>query len=258
MRVLRLPGVFQSRDEARDVVTRISCPPSSTRRRTTASSCSAPPASGPTCFFTREPVRSLEDVRRLKLWRWDVDDVGIAASREMGLEIVPLHARRGAPRLRRRAHRRLHRRAVGGARLPWSSVASYVTDLHSGYVYGCLVFGERQFQRLAPDQQAALRAGAARVLVGIDELGRRQDEAAPRRPLRQAGAAQRAGVGGLPRRVLRRGEGARDAHRRPADSARAARARAAHARRLPHRASAALSARARRADATRSRRPSNR
>lgn len=176
MRVLRIPGVFQSRDEARDVVAHL-LPTVEQEAAHNGFVVLGAAGLGPDVLFTREPVRSLEDVRRLKLWRWDVDDVGIAASRAMGLEIVPLKIDEA-----RRAYD--DKRIDGFIAAPsaalafgWSSVASYVTDLHSGYVYGCLVFGERQFQRLAPDQQAALRAGAARVLVGIDELGRRQDEA---------------------------------------------------------------------------------
>jgi TRAP-type C4-dicarboxylate transport system substrate-binding protein len=176
MRVLRMPGVFQSRDEARDVVSHLQ----STIDEEAAKSgfvVLGAAGLGPDVFFTREPVRSLEDVRRLKLWRWDIDDVGIAASRDMGLQIVPMKVGEA-----RRAYD--DKRVDGFLAAPsaalafqWSSVAGYVTDLHSGYVYGCIVFGERQFQRLVPEQQAALRAGAARMLVGIDELGRRQDEA---------------------------------------------------------------------------------
>lgn len=176
MRVLRIPGVFQSRDEARDVVTHL-LPTIEEEAAHNGFVVLGAAGLGPDVFFTREPVRSLEDVRRLKLWRWDIDDVGIAASREMGLSIVPMRLGEA-----RRAYD--DKRIDGFVAAPsaalafqWSSVASYVTDLHSGYIYGCLIFGERPFQRLSPDQQGALRAGAARMLVGIDELGRRQDEA---------------------------------------------------------------------------------
>jgi TRAP-type C4-dicarboxylate transport system substrate-binding protein len=175
MRVLRIPGVFQSRDEARDVVTHLQSAIAEEAAKNGFVVLGAA-GLGSDVFFTREPVRSLEDVRRLKLWRWDVDDVGIAASRDMGLNVVPLKIGDA-----RRAYD--DKRIDGFVAAPsaalafqWSSAASYVTDLHSGYIYGCLVFGERQFQRLTPELQAALRAGAARMLVGIEELGRRQDE----------------------------------------------------------------------------------
>jgi TRAP-type C4-dicarboxylate transport system substrate-binding protein len=175
MRVLRLPGVFQSRDEARDVVTRLQ----STLEEEAAKNgfvVLGAAGLGPDVFFTREPVRSLDDARRLKLWRWDVDDVGIAASREMGLQIVA--SKLGDARRMYDDKRLDGFLAAPSAALAfqWSSATSYVTDLHSGYIYGCLVFGERQFQRLPPELQAAVRAGAARMLVGIEELGRKQDD----------------------------------------------------------------------------------
>jgi TRAP-type C4-dicarboxylate transport system substrate-binding protein len=174
MRVLRLPGVFQSRDEARDVVARLQSTidaEAATRGFVVLGAAGL----GPDVFFTREPVRSLDDARRLKLWRWDVDDVGIAASRDMGLSIVPMKINE--------ARRAYDDKGIDGflaapsaaLAFQWSS-ASYVTDLHSGYIYGCLVFGERQFQRLPPELQAAVRAGAARMLIGIEELGRKQDD----------------------------------------------------------------------------------
>jgi len=175
MRVLRMPGVFQSRDEARDVMTRLQ----STIEEEAAKNgfiMLGAAGLGPDVFFTREPVRSLEDARRMKLWRWDVDDVGIAASRDMGMQIVALplgEARRAYDEKRIDGFLAAPSAALA---FQWSAAAGYVTDLHSGYIYGCLVFGERQFQRLKPELQAAVRAGAARMLVGIDELGRRQDE----------------------------------------------------------------------------------
>ncbi|HEX9101978.1 MAG TPA: TRAP transporter substrate-binding protein DctP [Polyangia bacterium] len=174
MRVLRMPGVFQSRDEARDVVTHLL----STVQEEAAKNgfvVLGAAGLGPDVLFTREPLRSLEDVRRLKLWRWDVDEVGVAASRAMGMQIVPMPLGEA-----RRAYD--DKRIDGFIAAPsaalvfqWSSAASWVTDLYSGYLYGCLMFGERQFQRLRPELQAALRTGAARMLVGIEELGRRQD-----------------------------------------------------------------------------------
>jgi TRAP-type transport system periplasmic protein len=174
MSVLRLPGVFQSRNEARDVMTRMQ-PIIQAEAAEHGFVVLGTAGLGPDVLFTREPVRTLSDVKRLKLWRWDVDKVGIETSRSMGLNIVPTKLEDA-----RRAYE--DQRVDGFLAAPtaalafqWSAAASYVTDLHTGYLYGCLVFGERQFQRLSGEQQAALRAGAARMLIGVEELGRRQD-----------------------------------------------------------------------------------
>ncbi len=176
MRILRLPGVFQSRDEARDVVTRLQSTIDDEAAHNGFVVLGAA-GLGPDVLFTREPVRSLADVRRLKLWRWDVDDIGIETTRAMGVTVVPTglyEARRAYDDKRVDGFIAAPTAAVA---FQWSAAAAYVTDLHAGYLYGCLVFGERSFQRLKPELQTALRAGAARMLIGVEELGRRQDDA---------------------------------------------------------------------------------
>ena len=174
MRVLRVPGVFQNRDEARHVVTRLQ-PTIESEAAHNGFVLLGSAGLGPDVLFTRQAVRNLADVRRLRLWRWDVDDVGIAASRQMGMQVVPMRlydARRGYEEQRLDGFLAAPTAALA---FQWSSETRYVTDLHFGYLYGCLVFSQRAFQRLMPQQQAALRAGAARMLVGVEELGRRQD-----------------------------------------------------------------------------------
>ncbi|MDB4971115.1 MAG: TRAP-type C4-dicarboxylate transport system, periplasmic component [Myxococcales bacterium] len=174
MRLLRLPGVFESRDEARDVMTRLQ-PTLEDEAAQHGVIMLGSAGLGPDVLFTREPVRSMEDVKRLKLWRWDIDEVGIETSRAMGMQVVPTplyDARRAYDDKKLDGFVAAPTAALA---FQWSSAAGYVTDLHTGYLYGCLVFGAKQFQRLPAELQAALRAGAARMLIGIEELGRRQD-----------------------------------------------------------------------------------
>ena len=177
MRVLRMPGVFQSRDEARDVVARLQ-PTVEDEAAHNGFVILGAAGLGPDVFFTREPVRSLEDVAPPQA-------VALGHRRGRHRRLAADGPRRSCRCASSEARRAYDDKRIDGfiaapsaaLAFQWSSVASYVTDLHSGYIYGCLVFGERQFQRLAPELQAAMRAGAARMLVGIDELGRRQDEA---------------------------------------------------------------------------------
>jgi TRAP-type C4-dicarboxylate transport system substrate-binding protein len=174
MRILRLPGVFQSRDESRDVVARLQ-PTIEAEAAQHGFVLLGSAGLGPDVLFTKEPVRNMADVRRLKLWRWDIDEIGIVTSRAMGMQIVPTKlydARRAYDDGKLDGYVAAPTAALA---FQWSAGARYVTDLHNGYLYGCLVFGEKPFQKLSPEQQAALRAGAARMLIGIEDLGRRQD-----------------------------------------------------------------------------------
>ena len=176
MRVTRLPGVFQSRDEASDAINRLGAQMTKEAHEhgfvlMTAVSL------GPDVIFTRTPVHSLAELRKLKLWRWDLDEVGIATSREMGLDIVPLPVADGG-----RAYD--DGRVDGFLAIPlaslafqWSSRARYVTDLRGSYIWSCLVMTERSMQRLPLADQQALRVAASRARERFEEMGRRTDEA---------------------------------------------------------------------------------
>ena len=58
-----------------------------------------------------------------------------------------------------------------------AALARYVTELHLGFLSGCLLVADRAFDGLTPSAQAVLRTAAARYGAQIEELGRQQDEA---------------------------------------------------------------------------------
>jgi len=176
MRVTRLPGVFQSRDEAGDAINRLQ-PEMVKEAHDHGFVLLTAVALGPDVIFTRTPVHNLAELRKVKLWRWDLDEVGIATSREMGLQIVPLPVADAG-----RAYDQGH--VDGFLAIPlaalafqWSSRARYVTDLRGSYLWSCMVMTERSLQRLPTAYQDAMRQTAVRARERFEEMGRRTDEA---------------------------------------------------------------------------------
>jgi TRAP-type C4-dicarboxylate transport system substrate-binding protein len=172
----RLPGVFQSRDEAAVVINRL-VPTISTELHHSGFELLSIAGLGPSVFLTRRPVKTLEELRQTRLWRWDADDVGTAAMRAMGMSVEPLP-------LADAAHAYEQNRVDGFVGIPaaalafqWSALARYVVDLRADYLFGCLIMTESSFARLRPADQTALRAEAARVQQLFEELGRRNDDA---------------------------------------------------------------------------------
>jgi TRAP-type C4-dicarboxylate transport system substrate-binding protein len=176
LKVLRLPGMFESRDEAREVVTHL-LPTMESEARASGFLLLGAVGLGPDVFFTREPVRTLAELRRLRLWRWDVDTVGILTARDMGMRIAPTPVYEARRAYDSGALDGFMASPSSALAFQWWSSARYLTDLHSAYLYGCLLVAERSFQRLSVLQQQAVRAGAAQLLVGIDQIGRKQDDA---------------------------------------------------------------------------------
>src|SRR5262249_12374042 len=142
MRVTRLPGVFQSRDEASDAINRLS-PELNKQAHDHGYVLMITVALGPDVIFTRSPVKSLADLRKLKLWRWDLDEGGIATSREMGLQIVPLPVGEAARAFDDGRIDGFLAIPLAALAFQWSARARYVTDLRGSYIWSALVMTER-------------------------------------------------------------------------------------------------------------------
>ena len=177
MRILRVPGLFQNADEVTYVTNRLR-PMFEEEAQRNGMTILNFASAGPDVLFSRAPIRTYEEFRKARLWRWDLDDVGIAMSREMGLQVVPTpltDAGRTYDDGKMDGFVAVPVAAVG---FQWSVRARYyVSDLRLGYLMGCLLMTNRSFDRLPVEDQQIVRAAGAKLGVRMYEVGRQQDEA---------------------------------------------------------------------------------
>jgi len=176
MRVLSIPGLFQGREEAAYVMSRLK-PVLDEEFAKSGFVNLAVAGLGSQVLITRNPVRSLADLRRGRYWVWNLDEVMLAELPEMGIRTVPLP-------LDAASHAYDEGLVDGFVAIPtaalafqWSAVASYFTDLRIASLSGCLVVSNRAFDPLPLELREALRAAAAKTQMRLEELGRTQDEA---------------------------------------------------------------------------------
>ncbi|MGZ3443926.1 MAG: TRAP transporter substrate-binding protein DctP [Polyangia bacterium] len=176
MKVQGLAGVFQSRDEAAYVMERLR-PSMEQETRRAGFELLIATGLGPEVLFTRTPVRTMAELRKMKLWRWSADEIGIAMSASMGLTVVPTDL--DAAGKAYDAHRIDGFIAIPTAALAfqWSAQARYITDLRPGYLTGCVLVTHRALDRLNAEQQKVFRSTFAKYDALFQEMGRRQDEA---------------------------------------------------------------------------------
>jgi TRAP-type C4-dicarboxylate transport system substrate-binding protein len=175
LRVLNVLGLIHSREEAAYVAGRL-LPALEEEFHGRGYTSLAVATVGPAVLFTREPVRSLADLRRLRVWFWEFEGMRMHLS-EMGIPAVALPLERaGAAYDLGRVDGFL---AVPQAALAfqWSAQARYVSDLRIALLVGCLVVANRAFDELPLEAQAALRAAGAKLRARVEEVGRAQDEA---------------------------------------------------------------------------------
>lgn len=127
-------------------------------------------------LFSRQPVRSLAELRAGHYWVWDLDEVLRRQLVDMGLHVVPLplaDARRAYEEGKVDGFIVIPQAALA---FQYSSVARYYTDLETGYLPGCLVVKTAAIDPIPYRNQLALGDAAAKLKVRFEATGLHMDE----------------------------------------------------------------------------------
>jgi TRAP-type transport system periplasmic protein len=174
MRALNVPGVVQGRDEANYVSQKLQAQFAAEAQKN-GFALLFTAGLGPTMVFSRTPVRTMAELRTIKLWRWELDQWGVMATREMGMPVQ-------AGSLEEAARLYDDGKVDGFTTMPsaalafqWSTQAKYITPLPVGYVQGCLLLANRAWDRLTQKQRDAVMTAGAKCAHRFEEVGRDQD-----------------------------------------------------------------------------------
>jgi len=176
MKVQGLAGVFQSREEAQYVMERLR-PTLEDETRRAGFELLIATGLGPEVIFTRTPVRSMAELRKLKMWRWSADEPGIAMSTEMGLSLVPTDLDVAGKAYDEKRIDGFLAIPTAALAFQWSAQARYITDLRPGYLTGCVLVTHRAMDRMSTEQQRVFRSLFAKYDALFQDMGRKQDEA---------------------------------------------------------------------------------
>jgi TRAP-type C4-dicarboxylate transport system substrate-binding protein len=191
MRVMRIAGLFQTREEATYVVSRLS-PRIDEEFRSSGYVNLVLPNLGPDVVMTNQPFATFDELRKLKLWRWDVDELGIAMGHTMGLTLVTTPVADAGRALDQKQFDGMLGIPAAALAFQWYTKLRYVMDLHMGFLVGCIVVSNRSYDRLPLEHQQILKAAAAKLNVRADLVGRHQDD------MLLGGVFQRQGMKTLP------------------------------------------------------------
>lgn len=174
MRVMRLPGLFRSREEAVAVLTRIKPLTDKEFAHSGARNLGGVMV-GPVILFTREPVRNLAEMRQHTFWIWDADKLMMPIYPVLGFSVLPLPIYEAAHAFEQKRHDGFVATPAAALAFQWSTEARYYEPLPIAYLIGCLVVANRAYDELTLPDQQALSAAAAKAVIHIDEAGRDMD-----------------------------------------------------------------------------------
>jgi TRAP-type C4-dicarboxylate transport system substrate-binding protein len=175
--VLMLPGLFQNRAEAAFVVNQL-------RARLEAEAMQrgyvllGDTGLGPQIILSRTPIRSLLELRAAKLWKWQLEEVGVKTLERMGIGLkLTTSLNDAADTYDRGVSNGFLAAPTAALAYQWSVRARYFTDLRTGYLTGCSVVASRAFDRISVENQRILRSLTLKLEGRMEEIGARVDEA---------------------------------------------------------------------------------
>jgi TRAP-type C4-dicarboxylate transport system substrate-binding protein len=174
MYVNRLPGLYRSREEATVVMNRLQAVFEAEAHQH-GFVLMGTVALGPDVIFTRVPVHSMAELRRLRLWRWDLDEAGILTARAMGLNIVPLPLSEAARAFDEGRVDGFIAIPTAALSFQWSVRARYLIDLRESYLAAGMLITERAFDALPIEYQQVMRNATASMILRFDAVGQRID-----------------------------------------------------------------------------------
>jgi TRAP-type C4-dicarboxylate transport system substrate-binding protein len=127
-------------------------------------------------LFGRHPVRSMADLRRERLWSYDLDQLLLKVLRSMGWNVVPLPI---GDALRAYEDGRIDGFLTSptvALAFQWSKSARYYTELTISMIPACFVVAQRSFDAMSIEQQAVVRAAATRLSLRFTAISAMQED----------------------------------------------------------------------------------
>jgi TRAP-type transport system periplasmic protein len=123
-------------------------------------------------LLANEPVRSVDDMRRKKVWVPDGDQISFLAMQELGLSPVVLPVTDVLTGLQTGLIEIAFASPVAALVLQWHTKTKYITALPISYSMGIFAIEKSAFDKLSPDDQKVVREVMGQYIGGLDKAAR--------------------------------------------------------------------------------------
>ncbi len=129
-------------------------------------------------IFTSVPVRSLQDLKKTKMWMWEGDPIAQAAFEAMGVHPVPLSVTDVMTSLQTGLINGVYSSPLAILALQWFTKTQWMYDLPLANASGAVLLSKSFFDKMPKDQQELLTASGKRYLSRLTILSREENKAA--------------------------------------------------------------------------------
>jgi TRAP-type C4-dicarboxylate transport system substrate-binding protein len=175
LRAMRIPGLFRSYDELR-YVAGVLRPVFEEEFTKNGFAYFGHAILGQIMVASRQPIRSLADLKKTRVWTWDVDEVTRLVYEAMGLQLKPAALDAGGPLYTDGGIDGFLATPSALLAFQWSAHAHYITDVRANYLLACLMLSQKSYSKLPLPHQQIIAAATAKLSGRIDAIGADQDE----------------------------------------------------------------------------------
>ncbi len=173
LRVTRVLGLFQNRDESEYVIGQLRGLLDGEFRAHGFVGFTS--GLGNEILFTRTPIRSISDLRKSHPFLWSLDDLMIAQITALGVRPVLAHISEAAQTYEEGRSDGFIAVPTAALAFQWSARSKYFTDLPLALLPACLLISNRAIDAFPLGDQHAIRDAAAKLVSRFDDLNRTQD-----------------------------------------------------------------------------------
>jgi TRAP-type transport system periplasmic protein len=116
---------------------------------------------GPVQLFSNRPIKSMDDMKQLKLWLWSDDPISGKLFNAVGLRGVPMGVPDVLPGLSTGQIDAFFASPLSALALQWSTHAKYVTSMIMQQASGASILSKKVFDSLSPEDQKIVMEEAA-------------------------------------------------------------------------------------------------
>ncbi len=129
-------------------------------------------------LMSNKPVGGVDDLKGLKVWVPEGDEISRAAFEASGISPVSLPLTDVLTGLQTGLVDTVASSPMGAIALQWHTRVKHLTYSPLMYLYGSLVVTAKQFNKLTPADQQIVREVMSSVFIRLDELNRKDNEGA--------------------------------------------------------------------------------
>jgi TRAP-type C4-dicarboxylate transport system substrate-binding protein len=174
LRTARVPGLFDTREEVLYVMGRLK-PQLDEEFRKSGFTNLGEALFGIDVLFSRQPIRTMEELSATKLWAWNLDPVWQMVAGEMGYKTTVTTIDEHSNAWHKKAYDAFFCVPSAALAYQWSTEASYFSDLGATALPACLVVSNAAMDPLPLELRQVLTSTSAKFMNRFTEISEHLD-----------------------------------------------------------------------------------